>query len=202
MPNKNLILTLAKVVIAAAWADGQMTPEEVNSLKEMLVWLPSGDQRALDLNQRDWAMLELYIDSPVEAAERDQLVQQLQAELTTPRERERAKAALEKIIRADGAATEQEKSVVAEIEAALAEVNLGVIGRLGRLVHQKVSDNALEREQYLDDFIKNKVYYSLQRQVRAGEIELELPEAELRKLSLAGSLLRMRRPPVVSIVLN
>ena len=62
MPNKNLILTLAKVVIAAAWADGQMTPEEVNSLKEMLVWLPSGDQRALDLNQRDWAMLPKFFE--------------------------------------------------------------------------------------------------------------------------------------------
>ena len=32
-----MMLTLAKVIIAAAWADGEMSHTEINSLKEMLV---------------------------------------------------------------------------------------------------------------------------------------------------------------------
>ena len=34
MPDRNLILSLAKVAIAAAWADGEITQNEINSVKE------------------------------------------------------------------------------------------------------------------------------------------------------------------------
>ena len=40
MSDRNLIFTLAKVIIAAAWADGQVSHEEVNSLKDLLFQLP------------------------------------------------------------------------------------------------------------------------------------------------------------------
>ena len=33
MANQNLIMSLAKAVIAAAWADGNVTNEEINHLK-------------------------------------------------------------------------------------------------------------------------------------------------------------------------
>jgi hypothetical protein len=105
MTDKQLILIVAKVIIATAWADGQLTPEEINSLKEMLLWFPNGELRGVELSQREWAMLELYIDSPVSPAEREQLVEGLQAALRNPKDRERIGAALQKIIRADGTAT-------------------------------------------------------------------------------------------------
>jgi uncharacterized tellurite resistance protein B-like protein len=60
---------------------------------------------------------------------------------------------------------------------------------LGRLVRQSIDDNSLAREQYLDDFIKNKVYYNLQRGIDQGEVALRFPEETLRKLSLAGALM-------------
>ena len=79
MPEKELMLTLAKVIIAAAWADGEMSHQEVNSLKEMLLWSRSGRQRNLDITQREWATLEMYIDAPINAEEREQLVQTITA---------------------------------------------------------------------------------------------------------------------------
>jgi len=143
----------------------------------------------LEINQREWAMLEMYIASPVDAAEREQLVQQLQAELRTPQDRKLALSALQKIIQAAGTVTKQEQAMADEITAALKDVNLGVFGQLGRLVRQSVSSQTLEREQYLDDFIKNRVYYALQRHLDSSGAELNLPEDELRKLSLAGALM-------------
>jgi uncharacterized tellurite resistance protein B-like protein len=134
-------------------------------------------------------MLEMYIDSPVEAAEREQLVTQLQAALRTPRDRDMAISALENIIRADSQVTDQELAAVDEIKTALEAVHLGGIGRLGRLVRGSVSQNMIEREQYLDDFIKNKVYYAVQRRSDLNQIEWNLPEAELRRLTLAGTLM-------------
>jgi len=62
MSDKNLILTLAKVIIAAAWADGEMTLEEINSLKELLFRLPRAG--GVQITGREWAMLEMYIESP------------------------------------------------------------------------------------------------------------------------------------------
>ena len=189
MSDKDLMLTLAKVIIAAAWSDGEMTPEEINSLKRMLLWSASGQQRNLEISQQEWAMLEMYISLPVEAAEREQLVQQLQAELRSPQDREFAISALQRVIRADGNVTDQEQTMVDGITAALQDVNLGVFGQLGRLVRQSVSSQTLEREQYLDDFIKNRVYYVVQKRLASSEAELNLPEEELRKLSLAGALM-------------
>jgi len=189
MSEKELMLTLAKVIIAAAWADGELRLAEVNSLKEMLLWSRSGRQRELDINQREWATLEMYIDAPVDAAEREQLVQQLQAALRTPKDREMAISALTDIIQADGTVTAEEQAAIDEIKVALESANLGLLGQLGRLVRSSVNNNALEREQFLDDFIKNRVYYAVQRQMESNEIELDLPDEELRKLSLAGALM-------------
>ena len=40
MRDEHLILTLAKVVLAAAWADGELTHEEINSMKDVLFRMP------------------------------------------------------------------------------------------------------------------------------------------------------------------
>ena len=36
MLNKEFVMDLAKLVVAAAWADGQLQNEEINSLKDLL----------------------------------------------------------------------------------------------------------------------------------------------------------------------
>ena len=172
MSDKNLILTLAKVIIAAAWADGEMTLEEINSLKELLFRLPRAG--GVQITGREWARLEMYIESPVGAAERARLVELLQAALRTPKDRALALSALEDLIQANGVVTDEEQAVVEEIKAAIEAVDLGMIGQLGRLIRgtaqrrsQAVAD-APNREEYFEDFIKNKVYYAVQQRLNLG----------------------------------
>jgi hypothetical protein len=69
-PSKKMIMTLAKVIIAVAWADGEMTFEEVNCLKDLLFHLHG-------LDARDWASLDIYIESPVGPDERERLLHEL-----------------------------------------------------------------------------------------------------------------------------
>ena len=77
MSDKNLILTLGKVIIAAAWVDGEITLEETNSLKDLLFWVPhAGYKQGLQITGRDWAMLEMYIQAPVGDAERARLIEE------------------------------------------------------------------------------------------------------------------------------
>ena len=188
MANSNLIITLGKVIIAAAWADGEISVEEVNSLKDLLFNLP-------DLNARQWAELDMYIEYPVGPAERTRLIADLQNRIGSERERKLAIDALNAVIGADGDITEEEKRVVQEIQTAIETADVGVVNALSRLIRGPVSRrseaarNAPNREKYMKHFVNNKVYFDVRRRLDMGEVEINLPEAKLRKLSMAGGLM-------------
>lgn len=191
MSDKNLIMTLAKVIIAAAWADGEMSHAEVNSLKYLLFRLSdTGSRQGVQITGREWAMLEMYIESPVDAAERANLVEELQIALRTPKDRTLALSALEDMIHADDMVTAEEQAVAEEIKTALETVDLGLIGQLGRLIRGAMTDTA-SQETRLEDFIKNKVYYKVCQRLESGEVDvaLNLLEEDLRKLCLAEGLI-------------
>lgn len=182
MSNERLIMTLAKVLIAAAWADGELTHEEVNSMKDLLFHLPQ-------LSARQWASLQMYIETPVGEAERKRLVEELRAVIESPYDRALALRTLDEMMQADGRVTEQEERVTAEIKAAVESVDVGLLSRLvkgmtGRRA-QAVA-NAPNREDYFEDFVKNKVYYGVRRRLDLGETELDIGDDLLRTLSLAG----------------
>lgn len=196
MSERTLILSLAKVIIAAAWADNELTNEEQNCLKDLLYKLPethkTGNRR---LNAAEWARLEMYIESPIDATERAQLIDELSAALRMPEDRELALSYLDSLIAADGVVTEEEKAVVAEIRQALEAVNLNIFGQFARLLQgpvqrrQAALDSAPNREQYFEDFVNNKVYYAIQRRIDHGDFRLNLPEGQLRRLSSIGGLM-------------
>jgi uncharacterized tellurite resistance protein B-like protein len=48
---------------------------------------------------------------------------------------------------------------------------------------------APNREEYLDDFVKNKIYYSMRRGLDQGDSQMDYPEDVLRTLSLAGGMM-------------
>jgi len=181
-------MTLAKVIIAAAWADDEVSHEEINSLKDLLFRLPH-------LEARDWASLEIYIDSPIEHGERLRLIEELTRALSSRADKELALKALDDLVRADGEIPAAEERVAEEIRQAIQDANVGVIGGIGKLVKgtiQRRSEavaNAPNRETYLEDFIKNRVYYGVRRRLDESDDQPDLPDSELRKLSLAGGLM-------------
>jgi uncharacterized tellurite resistance protein B-like protein len=188
MVRSNLILTLAKVVIAAAWADGEVSHDEINSLKDLLFHLP-------DITGREWRMLEMYIEAPVGASERARLVEQLQSDLRSSADKALAMQALDDLVKADGVVTETEKAVVSEIKTSIEAADTSVLGQMSRLLRGPV-DRRLQataegpnREQFFEDFIKNKVYYGVQRRLETEQRGFDIPEENLRKLSLAGGLM-------------
>jgi uncharacterized tellurite resistance protein B-like protein len=183
--KQNLILTLAKVLIAAAWADGEPTDEEINSMKDLLFHLPQ-------LSARQWASLQMYVDAPVGDAERERLLEELRYAIQTPQDQELAQQALDEMLQADGDASEEEKQIAAEIRATIESANVGALSRLvkgmtGRRAQALAS--APNREDYLDDYVRNKVYYGVRRRLDLGEADLEMSDDTLRTLSLAGGIM-------------
>jgi uncharacterized tellurite resistance protein B-like protein len=188
MTKKKLLLTLAKTIVAAAWADGEVSHDERNSLKDLLFQLR-------DLTATDWAELEIYIDAPIDSNELERLLSELQTVIVSPKDKQLALNALQEMIEADGEVTEDEKVVAQEIADTIQAVDVSLFGQMGRFVRvpiqrrqQRVTSTP-NRELYLDDFRKNRIYYQIQRRLDLGEAELQIPEADLRKLGLAGGLL-------------
>ncbi len=186
--DSEMIIALGKVMIAAAWADGQVTYEEVNSLKDILFRLPG-------LNATDWAELDIYIESPVGEAERDRLIDDLKVKLRNAGDKRLALDALDQLIDADDIITDDERAVVEQIKQEIEGATVGVIAGLGRLLRGSAQrrsaqvSGAPNREQYLDDFVKNKVYYNLKTQLEADGESFDLSDEDLRKLGLAGGLM-------------
>jgi len=188
MSNSPVIMALAKVMVATAWVDGNLSLDEVNSLKDLLFHLP-------DMTAGDWAQIDIYIDSPVDEAERTRLVEDLRQSLSSPAEREQARQALQQIAQADGGVSPAEQEVLDEIQAALQQAQVGGLSSLGGFLRgktkrrsQAVAD-APNRELYLNDFVKNKVYYDVTRRLAAKNAGAEISQDKLRKLSLAGGLM-------------
>jgi uncharacterized tellurite resistance protein B-like protein len=188
MPKSKVIMSLAKVMIAAAWVDGEVTTEEVNSLKDLLFQLP-------DMTASDWAELEIYVDAPVGEAERSRLVEELRAALSNPSDKAQAMAVLDEVISADGEVTEDEKFVTEGVKEAIKNANVGIFGQMGRMLRGPVSRrsqvvaSAPNRELEMDDFVRNRIFFQLRRRLELDDVEIDIPEAMLRKLSLAGGLM-------------
>jgi uncharacterized tellurite resistance protein B-like protein len=188
MSTTKVVMALGKVMIAAAWADGIVSHEEVNSLKDLLFQLP-------DMTASDWAELEIYVEAPVGEAERARLVEELRARLTKPADKAQALAAMDAVIAADGQVTDEERAVVDEIKSNIENADVGLFGQLGGLLRGSVQrrsealTNAPNRELEIDDFMKNKIFFQVRRHLELDDMEMNIAEAELRKLSLAGGLM-------------
>jgi uncharacterized tellurite resistance protein B-like protein len=188
LPASNVILPLAKVMIATAWADGKISNDEINCLKDLLFQMP-------EMTAREWDALDIYIESPVGEAERERLLDELVSNLRSDQDKALAMSAIDALVKADGTVPEDEQAAMEEIRGAIREVHVGVFGNLGKLLggsmrrrSQALAD-APNRELYMDDYTKNKVFYSLSRHMELEGESIDLPEAELRKLSLAGGLM-------------
>jgi len=188
MSNSNVMLSLAKVMVAAAWADGVITNEEINSLKDLLFHLKG-------ITAQDWAEIDIYVESPVEEAERQRLVEELEARLSSPADKAQAIQALDQMVQSGGTVGESELAVVNEIKAEIQNARAGSMGRWKLFTRGRVQNrsqavkDAPNREQYLDDFVKNKIYYDVSRRLAEENIPSQISEDDLRKLSLAGGLM-------------
>lgn len=188
MANENTIKTIAKVMIAAAWADGSVSPEEINSLKDLLFQIP-------DMTASDWSELDIYIETPVGEAERIRLEGELLVQLKTPEDKALAITALNEVVSADGRVSDSERAVLEEVKPMIESADVAFLGPLSRLMRGSIKRRSQEaasapnREVYLEDFTHNKIFYLVSRRLELESEDISVSEPVLRKLSLAGGLM-------------
>lgn len=127
MPNVALVPALAKTLLAIAWADGDLHPEEETTVKEVVGLLPS-------MSAGEWALIELYLVAPIAPDEREELVAILQNTIRSAEDKRIALDAVDAMIAADGTVTPSEDAVARGVRDALAAVDVSPLGLVRRVV--------------------------------------------------------------------
>ena len=183
MSDSTLILNLGKVLIAAAWTDGEISNAEKNCLKDLLY-------RMNDITGRDWSLLEMYMDAPVGEAERDRLVSELQSVIRSEEQRNLVLKYLDELLYGDGDPSQNEIDVIESIKESVSSGG-GLFGRLSGFMkgavkrREETGGDSFSREVHFEDFLMNKVFYGLKHRGH----EINVPEEKLRMLCLAGGIM-------------
>ena len=114
MFTQNLSLCLAKVMIAAAWADGEVQPEEVDCLKKFILDMPGIDEDV-------WLHLDIYMSMPIDEDERLQLVEDLSMVVRSTEDEVFVLKALEMVFQADGVVSQEEFRTIEQIKNMLSK---------------------------------------------------------------------------------
>ena len=215
--DKTLIETLGKVIIAVAWTDGKISPEEKECLRDLLFeyqhtltinfnlgrevlseiagFTQESRGHNSGLTTKYQAFFDMYTESPIEEAERERLVQELKESVSTKEDKAVVLTTLKSMVEADGKITDEEQALLDGINAEIESVDTGIFAALRRLLPEAMQrralavSNAPNREKYFNEFLKNKVYYEVRRRLDLGEGKVEIADEELRKLSMAGGLM-------------
>jgi len=183
-PVDLLTFKTCKLLVAAAWADGRLDQTEINALKELLFSLP-------ELTAREWAALDIYIDSPVTSGEVEALLKDVIDHIRSEDDKRFVLNTLQRLLAIDGDVSEEEKGLFAGIRGAIEEKKTGIgafFSRLGRKLlgrRQTVRKQAETRERAVEDFVRNKVLYDAGRSEALADISGD----RLRKICAAAALL-------------
>lgn len=163
MPNTQLIPALAKMLLAIAWADDELHPEEEATLKEVVGLLPS-------MNAQEWALIELYLVQPVGAAEREELLQNLVRQVRSAEDKRISLEAVAAMQAADGTTHPAEEALAQRVVSVVGALDTSPIGQLGRMIGG-ATRSAPRREAGLQLWRANPVLHLLQASGAAGTDE-------------------------------
>ena len=127
MLDKKFTMDLAKLLIAAAWADGKLQKEEENSLKDLIFTLG-------DINSEQWVELEIYMDSAVNAEETQILLGRVLENIKTHQDKQLVIATLRKLFEADGVVGDEEENLLEEFEEAVMSVSTTLTAGLTKML--------------------------------------------------------------------
>lgn len=180
-------LDFLRVLIAAAWADGEITCEEMNNLKAYF--------RELDLDSSELAALQPYLSDPIEDGEARTIIADF-LEKARGQERETLIAAVRDLVLADGELGSGEKEFLDMLEHARDQTTTAsvFVAHLKRIWGKRAStsDDQFRRSDLVDEFVRNRVLYQVKRRLMhaSGVVELDADtEKELRYVCTLGALL-------------
>ena len=167
-------LALLKLLITAAWADHELSQDELNYIKELA--------RRFDLEDEEWFELQPYLEDPPTELERDLVARDLASRIGSASERKAVLGHLERIVHADDRVSEDERSLLMRYEEILSEsssLDL-IVNRVKGLFRVPSEPTVMD----IDEFLRNKILFKLRRRMEDSEITEDMHE-----LAILGGLM-------------
>jgi uncharacterized tellurite resistance protein B-like protein len=182
MASADSIKALVKLLIGVAWEDQQVSPQEMELLKDIIFRLP-------DISAEDWHALEIYWITPIRRPELQRLSYDFLSTLKSGEARAKAKAVLEAIVLADQSISPQEKIALQEAAAGIDRQSQTVVTDISRLVAAALPKRADELS--IAGALQEKRVLSRLRNHYGNQWESAhgLTEEEMSKLALSGALM-------------
>ncbi|MBN2684406.1 MAG: TerB family tellurite resistance protein [Pontiellaceae bacterium] len=188
MKRKDIVLDLAKLVICAAWADGELCNDEINALKDLLFTLG-------EISVEDWSKLTMYMESPPSKKESEEILNRVIESLHTAEEKTFALDTLQALFKCDGKVTIEEQKLMNELEKSIRDRSTNLFSSFTQAFKTAVLQRTAKikssflREAESEDYIKNTIYYDLKRLMKTAAVRSNKTDDELRKICLAVGLL-------------
>ena len=188
MADRKFIMDLSKLVIAAAWADGELKNEEVNALKDLLFNLEN-------VTGKEWAQLQMYMDSPVSPEETEKLLGDVLSQIKSEDDKGLVISSLENLFGADGVISGEELILLEKIKDDVSQVSTGLLARLSKMMtgsmtkRETTYTGGAQRDTQVDDYIENRIYYHLKSAARKKGLAIELPDEKARQVCLAAGIM-------------
>jgi uncharacterized tellurite resistance protein B-like protein len=183
-PRKKQI-SLARVLIAFAWADGKISHHELNFLKDFLF--------KFDFSGEDWAQIEMYMEDPITPKEAEALIQDFVQRIGSQRERQAVLSAIEGLMHADGVVSPDEKAFLERLTAILDQATsaTGMLSMFRGLFRQTVFKpvQGSKRSEELHDFLNNRILFKVRRKLEREKLSLEANPEKLTYATLFGGLM-------------
>lgn len=175
------IRTFFELLIGLAWADRQVTPQEMDLLKDIIFRHPS-------INEDDWNGFNLYWSTPLGEREVQRLAERFLYSLQPLKDKEATKAILWEMANADGHVSPQEALLLREIERGIDQQQMTILPDLSQFLAATLPKRS--STVFGKDFEQRQALLQLKK--RYGENvakSMGLSEDELTKLTLSGALM-------------
>ncbi len=179
--------SLAKVIIAAGWADGKLQPEEADCLKDLIFQLP-------DLSEEDWGELKLLVDEPVCSETAAAFIEELRTVLKHDNSLDYAYYALDRIVLIDGPSSEAQLAALETMRNVIRELSQDKLTEVRSLFEEPMRTRKRISETH-NPFSKQDIEPGARISSQwPGQFDVELVPEEMERLTLAGV--------VISIVIH
>ena len=186
--DKDLLLTLGKLLVAVAWTDGELRDSEKEVLNDLIFTIP-------DLSREDLAKIHVYMESEVTPKECRKLAEQFKATIKTEADKTAATAILKKMIYADGTVADRENTLYSILSGEISTLSSGLEKKLEDFLSTVLRDReaahltAPHRERDVEAFLDHPVFYRAFHALTKRGIEVQLDKSQLYDLCAAGALM-------------
>ena len=182
-------VALGKILIAAAWVDGELNRREMTCLKNLILQLPG-------ITFDDWRKLKIYLAYPISKKEQQSIAKDFLDHVYLTEHRKSAWDALVKVFQADGRLNIEEKEFAEELDEALHKNSESFFRKIQYflLKHSSTevkpwSKDLNSRDRLIHEFFDNPVYFIFRKVLLQKNVVVPQSKPELQKVCLHAAIL-------------